>query len=88
MKHIVMYSGGVGSFIAAELVAKRYGTDDLVLLFADVLMEDEDLYRFNGDVERYLGVKLTTICEGRNPGRFRLMRSLQPIPVLTLAAES
>lgn len=67
MKHVVMYSGGVGSFVTAKLVVEKHGAENLILLFADVLMEDEDLYRFNTDVEAHLGVKLTTICEGRNP---------------------
>lgn len=30
-------------------------------------MEDKDLHRFNGDIERVLGVKITRLCEGRNP---------------------
>lgn len=46
MRHVVMFSGGVGSWMAAKRVAERYGTDGLVLLFADTLIEDPDLYRF------------------------------------------
>ncbi|MGF9711642.1 hypothetical protein [Paenibacillus naphthalenovorans] len=46
MKHIVMYSGGIGSWAAAKRVVAQYGTDDLVLLFTDTLVEDRDLYRF------------------------------------------
>lgn len=48
-----MFSGGLGSWLTAKRVAARYGTDDLVLLFADVgsdrsphVGEDEDTYRF------------------------------------------
>jgi hypothetical protein len=36
MKHVVMFSGGVGSWAAAKRVAEQHGTNDLVLLFADV----------------------------------------------------
>lgn len=36
MRNVVMFSGGVGSWAAAKRVAQTYGTDDLVLLFADV----------------------------------------------------
>jgi hypothetical protein len=46
MKHIVMYSGGVGSWVAARRVAAQHGTDNLTLLFTDTLIEDADLYRF------------------------------------------
>lgn len=41
-----MFSGGVGSWATAMRIAECYGTDDLVLLFADTLIEDDDLYRF------------------------------------------
>lgn len=37
------------------------------MLFADTLMEDEDLYRFNSDIEKLLGIKLTIIADGRTP---------------------
>lgn len=49
-----MFSGGLGSWMTAKRVADQHGTDDLVLLFADVKGdstsphsgEDEDTYRF------------------------------------------
>lgn len=44
--HIVHYSGGVTSWGTAKRVASKYGTESLKLLFADTLIEDEDLYRF------------------------------------------
>lgn len=43
---VVMLSGGAGSWGAARRVADRHGVDDLKLLFADTLIEDDDLYRF------------------------------------------
>lgn len=46
MRHVVNFSGGVGSWAAARRVADRHGTDNLTLLFADTLIEDADLYRF------------------------------------------
>lgn len=67
MKHIISYSGGVGSAMAASLVVRKHGPDNCVLLFADTLVEDEDLYRFNSDIERVLGVKITTISAGMTP---------------------
>jgi hypothetical protein len=67
MKHIVQFSGGVGSWAAAKRVAERYGTKDIVLLFADTCMEDEDLYRFLDDAAKNIGVPITRIADGRNP---------------------
>ena len=46
MKHIIFYSGGVGSWMAAKRVAKKYGAENMICLFTDTLIEDEDLYRF------------------------------------------
>jgi len=46
MKHVVMFSGGIGSWVTAKRVAEKYGTSDLILVFADTLTEDPDLYRF------------------------------------------
>lgn len=50
MKRIIMTSGGIGSWACARRVADEFGTDDMVLLFADTLIEDEDLYRFVAEV--------------------------------------
>ncbi len=67
MKHVVSFSGGVGSWAAAKRVAERFGTADLTLLFADTLIEDEDLYRFLDDAAANIGVPVTRIAEGRTP---------------------
>ena len=67
MRCIVQYSGGGASFVAAELAVEEFGQDNVVLLFADTLIEDADLYRFNADVEAYLGIRITRLCEGRTP---------------------
>ncbi|MGV9678833.1 hypothetical protein ACWDSJ_26415 [Nocardia sp. NPDC003482] len=67
MKRVVQMSGGIGSFAAATRVAQRFGTDDMVLLFADTLIEDEDLYRFLADAVDYLDVPLVRVCDGRTP---------------------
>ena len=67
MKHVVMFSGGVGSWATAKRVAERYGTDDLVLLFCDTRMEDEDLYRFIGEAAANVGAPLVTLSDGRTP---------------------
>ena len=67
MKHVVMFSGGIGSWGAAKRVAARHGTDNLVLLFADTKIEDEDLYRFLGEASANVGGRLDVIAEGRTP---------------------
>lgn len=36
MKHIVMFSGGIGSWMTAKRVIEQHGTDNVILLFADV----------------------------------------------------
>lgn len=46
MRHVVMFSGGIGSWAAGKRVAQRHGTRDLTLLFTDTLVEHDDLYRF------------------------------------------
>ena len=67
MKHIVSFSGGMGSFAEAKACVDKFGKENVELLFADVKMEDEDLYRFKDEVVAFLDVKLTTLCDGRTP---------------------
>lgn len=65
--HVVMFSGGVGSWAAAKRVAAQHGTADLVLLFADTLIEDADLYRFLEEAAANVGGQLVRIADGRTP---------------------
>lgn len=68
MRHVVMFSGGVTSFFAAQRVLEhKAAKDDVVLLFADTRMEDEDLYRFLNGAERYFSLAITRIADGRTP---------------------
>ncbi len=67
MQHIVMFSGGVGSWAAAKRVAKAHGTENLVLLFTDTLIEDEDLYRFIVEAAENVGGDFVRIADGRTP---------------------
>ncbi len=62
----MQFSSGAGSAVAAKRVADRYGTDDLVLLFADVNMEDADNYRFLREAHAWIGGELVIIS---NDGR-------------------
>lgn len=45
-KHVVFYSGGLGSFATTLRVIEKHGKENLTLLFTDTLIEDSDLYRF------------------------------------------
>lgn len=67
MKHVVNFSGGLCSFWAAHRVIQKHGTDNTVLLFADTLIEDEDLYAFNEQSSALLGIPITRITTGVTP---------------------
>lgn len=67
MRHVVMFSGGIGSWAAAKRVAAAHGTADMTLLFTDTRIEDEDLYRFLNEAAANIGAPLVTIAEGRSP---------------------
>lgn len=67
MKRVVMFSGGVGSWMAAKRVAERHGTEHMVLLFTDTLIEDEDLYRFLPEAAANVGAPLVRVADGRTP---------------------
>lgn len=67
IRTVCMFSGGVTSWAAAKRVAEQDGTDGMVLLFADTLIEDEDNYRFLDDAAANIGLPLTRIADGRDP---------------------
>lgn len=67
MKHVVMFSSGIGSWAAAIRFAAAHGTDNLTLLFADTLIEDEDNYRFIEEAAANVGGNLVKVCDGRDP---------------------
>jgi hypothetical protein len=70
MKHIVQFSGGTGSWAAATRLKEQLGSaDDIVLMFADTLIEDEDLYRFLHEAAEDIGGELLILAEGRDPWR-------------------
>jgi hypothetical protein len=71
--HVVMFSGGLGSWLTAKRVAEKHGTDHLTLLFADVgsdrsphVGEDEDTYRFIREAAANVGGELVTVRDGRD----------------------
>lgn len=60
-----MFSGGGASWATARRVIERGHA--VTLLFADTLIEDEDLYRFLDDAAEDLGVPITRVADGRDP---------------------
>jgi hypothetical protein len=67
MKRIVQLSGGLCSYFAARRVVEKYGREDVILLFADVLIESAGLYRFALHAASSLGLLLNAIMDGRTP---------------------
>ena len=74
VKHVVMFSGGIGSWATAKRVAEQYGTDELYLVFSDVkgenpdphVGEDEDTYRFVQEAAENVGGTLVWLKDGRD----------------------
>ena len=66
-RHVVMFSGGAGSWATAKRVAAVHGTENLYLVFADTLIEDEDLYRFIKEAAENIGGTFVHLVEGRTP---------------------
>ena len=66
MKRIISFSGGLGSYMAAQRVVDEFGAEDCTLLFTDTLTEDPDTYRFMDESAAHLGLTVTTIKDGRD----------------------
>lgn len=65
ISHVIGYSGGLSSHLAAHRIIEEVGADRCVLLFADTRSEDADTYRFIREGSEVLGCRLVTLCEGR-----------------------
>lgn len=63
--NIISTSGGLGSAITALAAFERGYPFELV--FADTLIEDEDLYRFLNDIERVTGKTIHRLRSGLDP---------------------
>lgn len=75
--HVVMMSGGIGSWATANHVVSQHGHGSVTLLFADTRVEHPDLYRFLADAAIQLGVPVTTVADGRTPWQvFRDVRMI------------
>lgn len=65
--YMVSLSGGLGSAVAGERAIARHGREQVAFWFADVLDEDEDLYRFVHDLMRRWRGRLYWYTDGRHP---------------------
>jgi hypothetical protein len=72
MRYIVNSSGGLTSFEALRRALAQHGKENVHAIFADTMIEDEDLYRFLDDQERYFGIKIERVRDGRTP--FQVMK--------------
>jgi hypothetical protein len=74
MKHIVFFSGGIGSWACAKRVVEKHGKENTVLVFTDVkgdstdphVGEDEDTYRFIDDAVVNVGAEYVYLNDGRD----------------------
>lgn len=64
---IISASGGAASFAVAHLVCEKYGAKNVVMIFCDTLIENEDLYRFLFESVQKLGCYFIYLKDGRNP---------------------
>ncbi len=67
MKHIVFYSGGIGSWATAKRVIQQQGKENVILLFTDTLIEDADLYRFIDETVKEMDCEYVRLEDGRTP---------------------
>lgn len=65
MIYLVNSSGGLTSFEALRRTLDKYGKENTHAYFADTLQEDGSTYQFILDQERYFGIKIEKICDGR-----------------------
>jgi hypothetical protein len=61
-----MFSGGIGSYVAAQRTVDQHVAENVLCLFTDVLGEDEDTYRFIADAIDKLECELVTLTDGRD----------------------
>jgi hypothetical protein len=66
-QHVIQFSGGVGSALAALTIAERVGPSRMTLLIADTQVEDDDTWRFANDLSSLIEVPLVVVADGRDP---------------------
>lgn len=83
MRHIVSFSTGLSSALTWKRVVDRYGKGAVTVVAMDTTIEDDDNYRFARDMERYMGMAIVWLREGRDP--YAVSRAEHVIPNQKLA---
>lgn len=65
-RHVVLISGGLASAVTALRVRNVFAGSRLLFVFFDTLGEDDDLYRFLGDLEQHLEIPIEQVSDGRD----------------------
>lgn len=67
-KYIVLFSTGLSSAMTLDKAINKFGTEKVIALFTDTKWEDEDNYRFMGDIKkRYPSLRFEYRADGRTP---------------------
>lgn len=67
MKHLVLYSGGLGSYFTTKRILESgVSKENIILLFTDTKVEDQDLYRFLEETSKFLDIPITNYSDGRD----------------------
>jgi hypothetical protein len=78
LKHIVLFSGGLGSYFTTKrLLENGISKEDIILLFTDTHCEDEDLYRFLDDAEKKLDIKITRYSDPRDRDIWQVFKDVK-----------
>lgn len=80
---IVQFSTGAGSAEVAVRAVEKHGAENVVLLAAGTLVEDDDNWRFGEEVAAWLGLAITRLTDGRTP--MQVGRDLRVVPNNRLA---
>lgn len=83
MRHIASFSTGLSSAVMVERLLARYGKDAVTVVCMDTMIEDDDNYRFAGDMQVRWGVDFVWLREGRDP--YTVSHSQNVIPNQKLA---
>lgn len=67
MKYIVNFSGGLCSFWASHRTIQKHGKQNVINLFADVLIESATLYSFNEHSAELLGIPIIRVSREMKP---------------------
>ena len=67
MKYVTSLSGGAASAVAHTRAIERYGKENVIAWFADTQWEDDDLYRFLEDLEKFWGQSIRRYTQGITP---------------------